>query len=137
MRGKKNEGGVPLGAVGNQPREPGKKLPDLEPVSELLGKMKFRRKLFGGVDEADVWRKLETLERTYENVLDRQAAYYQALIDEREMEAANCRKSLEMWKAEELHSWENQEEWDEGAAYPQRSAETREALAEEGGDDDG
>ncbi|MCD8130859.1 MAG: hypothetical protein LUE16_06200 [Lachnospiraceae bacterium] len=123
MRGKKNEGGVPLGAVGNQPREPGRKPPDLEPVSELLGKMKFRRKLFGGADEADVWRKLEALERTYENVLDRQAAYYQALIDERETEAAHYRGLAETRKAEELH--------------PQKSAETREALAEEGGDDDG
>ena len=38
----------------------------------------------GGVDEADVWKKLEALQQTYQLVYDEQAAYYQALLDERD-----------------------------------------------------
>ena len=30
--------------------------------------MRFRKKLFGGVDEADVWQKLEMLHKEYEAV---------------------------------------------------------------------
>ena len=33
---------------------------------------------------ADVWKKLEGLQQTYQLVYDEQAAYYQALLDERD-----------------------------------------------------
>ena len=36
------------------------------------------------MDEADVWKKLEQLQQTYQHVYDEQAAYYQALLDERD-----------------------------------------------------
>lgn len=55
----------------------------MQNIADLLSNMKFRRKMFGGVDEADVWRQIENLQRTYQLVYDEQAAYYQALIDER------------------------------------------------------
>ena len=48
----------------------------------------IRKKLFGGVDEADVWKKLEQLQQTYQLVYDEQAAYYQALLDERDQALA-------------------------------------------------
>ena len=56
----------------------------MQDIADALAAMKFRKKLFGGVDEADVWKKLEALQETYQLVYDEQAAYYQALLDERD-----------------------------------------------------
>lgn len=56
----------------------------MQDIADALSAMKFRKKAFGGVDEADVWKKLEALQQTYQLVYDEQAAYYQALLDERE-----------------------------------------------------
>ena len=56
----------------------------MQDTADALAAMKFRKKLVGGVDEADVWRKLEDLQRIYQQVYDEQAAYYQALLDERD-----------------------------------------------------
>ncbi|MDO5027045.1 MAG: hypothetical protein Q4E50_04345 [Tissierellia bacterium] len=50
-------------------------------ISGLLARMKFRKKLIGGVDELDVWKKIETLQEEYERQLDLQAQKYQAIID--------------------------------------------------------
>ena len=56
----------------------------MQDIAEALSAMKFRKKMFGGVEEADVWRQLEALQRTYQEVYDQQAAYYQALLDQRD-----------------------------------------------------
>ena len=56
----------------------------MQDIADELSAMKFRKKVFGGVDEADVWKQLEALQRTYQQVYDEQTAYYQALIDERD-----------------------------------------------------
>ena len=58
----------------------------MQDIAEALSAMKFRNKMFGGVEEADVWRPLEALQRTYQEVYDQQAAYYQALLDQRDRE---------------------------------------------------
>ncbi|MCD8074684.1 MAG: hypothetical protein LUF27_06575 [Lachnospiraceae bacterium] len=46
-----------------------------------LKKVRFRKKVFGGVDEADVWRKLEELNRLYEASLVAERARYDALLE--------------------------------------------------------
>lgn len=40
----------------------------MEDVAHYIENMRFRKKLFGGVDEADVWKKIEALHREYEAV---------------------------------------------------------------------
>lgn len=40
----------------------------LEDVAQYIKKMRFRKKLFGGLDEADVWRQIELLHHEYEAV---------------------------------------------------------------------
>ncbi|WP_281791077.1 hypothetical protein [Faecalibaculum rodentium] len=54
--------------------------------------MKFRRKTFGGVDELDVLRQMEALQQVYRSVYENQAAYYQALIDERDAMIARLKR---------------------------------------------
>lgn len=51
-----------------------------ETISEILSKMKFRKKLIGGVDEVDVWKKIEALQLEYERQFDLQAQKYEAII---------------------------------------------------------
>lgn len=43
--------------------------PEQRQIVTWLQNVKFKRKLFGGVDEADVWRKLEELNALYEKAL--------------------------------------------------------------------
>ena len=64
----------------------------MQDIADALAAMKFRKKLVGGVDEADVWRKLEDLQRIYQQVYDEQAAYYQALLDARDAALARLMK---------------------------------------------
>ena len=43
--------------------------------------VRFRKKLFGGVDEVYLWRKLEELNRLYESALAAERARYDALLE--------------------------------------------------------
>ena len=40
----------------------------MDHIAKLLEEMKFRKKVFGGVDESDVWRQLERLQQEYQTV---------------------------------------------------------------------
>lgn len=66
----------------------------MQNIADALSAMKFRKKLLGGVDESDVWRQLENLQRLYQLVYDEQAAYYQALIDERDRALARTGRRM-------------------------------------------
>lgn len=49
-------------------------------IAELFEKMKFRKKIFGGVDERDVWRKLETVQKEYRSLYEAREAKYRVLL---------------------------------------------------------
>lgn len=49
-------------------------------ISDLLSNMKFKKKLFCGVDELDVWKKIELLQKEYEKNLEIEKSKYQDLI---------------------------------------------------------
>ena len=66
----------------------------MQNIADALSAMKFRKKLLGGVDESDVWRQLENLQRLYQLVYDEQAAYYQALVDERDRALARMGRRM-------------------------------------------
>lgn len=50
------------------------------PIAQWLSKLRFRRQLLGGVSEADVWKKLEELNKLYAAALLTQQAHYEALL---------------------------------------------------------
>lgn len=52
----------------------------LENVTEWLKKVRFKKKLFGGVDERDVWKKIDELNNLYSNALIAERARYDALL---------------------------------------------------------
>lgn len=66
----------------------------MEEIAAYLSKMHFRKKRFGGVDEADVWRQLEQLQAEYQAAFDAQGERYRALMAEREAEIRRLKAQL-------------------------------------------
>ena len=59
---------------------------NMEEIAGWLKELKFRKKIIGGVDEANVWHKLAELPAQYQSAFDAKAESYQALLDERDAE---------------------------------------------------
>ena len=59
---------------------------NMEEIAGWLKELKFRKKIIGGVDEDNVWHKLDELQAQYQSAFDAQAERYQALLDERDAE---------------------------------------------------
>ena len=53
-----------------------------EDIVQWIKKLKFKKKLIGGVDEADVLKKIEELNSLYEKALLNERARYDALLKE-------------------------------------------------------
>ena len=51
-----------------------------EKLVQWLKTVKFRKVLFGGVDEMQLWKKLEELNRLYEAAISAERARYDALV---------------------------------------------------------
>lgn len=56
---------------------------ELEQVARWLKRVRFKKAVIGGVDEADVWKKLAELNGLYETALAAERVRYDALLDER------------------------------------------------------
>ena len=56
-------------------------------IAAWLKKLKFRKQLFGGVSEANVWRRIDELNELYERALIAERARYDALLEEARREA--------------------------------------------------
>lgn len=68
-----------------------------EKLKEWFRTVRFRKVLFGGVDEVYLWKKLEELNGIYENSLSAERARYDALIaDHRKSCDAMIRKYKEL-----------------------------------------
>ena len=56
----------------------------MEDITALFKEFRFRKKLIGGVDEADVWRQLDMLQKEYRAAYEAQEERLCTLIDERD-----------------------------------------------------
>ncbi len=98
MRNKKSTGpGLSKGPPGEQPEA----VPE-EPMSEeraeviaWLKKVKFPHKLFGGVDERNVWKRIAELDALYTKLLEAERGRYNALLNEYKQSAARRIRALE------------------------------------------
>ena len=52
-------------------------------IAGFLKKVKFRKRIFGGVSEKDVWTKIGELNELYRQALIAERARYDALLAER------------------------------------------------------
>ena len=57
-----------------------------EDIASYIEAIRFRKKLFGGLDSIDVWKKLRKLDAMYAAVSDNQKLQYEALIKERDQQ---------------------------------------------------
>ena len=57
--------------------------PEQKAVMEWLKTTKFKRKAIGGVDEADVWKKIEELTALYEKAVEAERVRYDTLLADR------------------------------------------------------
>ena len=54
-----------------------------ERIQKWLEQVRFKNAFFGGVDEADLWKKIAELNSLYEAALSAERARYDALLAER------------------------------------------------------
>lgn len=53
----------------------------MDEIAKKLKKLKFKRNIIGGVNERDVWKKLDELQNDYRHAFEMQENKYQAIID--------------------------------------------------------
>lgn len=66
----------------------------MEEIASMMKEMHFKKKFFGGVDEADVWRQLEKLQNEYRAAFEAQQEQNRALIREREVIISQLKRRL-------------------------------------------
>ncbi|MDO5417643.1 MAG: hypothetical protein Q4F29_10620, partial [Lachnospiraceae bacterium] len=62
---------------------------NMEDIAELFKTLRFRKKIFGGVDERYVWKQLEKVQQEYRSVYEIQQERYEARLQERDEEIAS------------------------------------------------
>lgn len=102
-----NAMGSDTGSPGGRAQEPvAQESPPLcreaEGIRAWLKRVRFKKAAFGGVDEADVWKKIGELNTLYEQALAAERMRYDALLDERITSAAREleRRMREGWPEE-------------------------------------
>lgn len=64
---------------------------NMEDIAEVFKTMKFKKTLFGGVSEKDVWKKLDKLQKEYRSAYEIQQERYEARLQERDEEIASLK----------------------------------------------
>ena len=66
----------------------------MEEIAALLKELRFRKKIFGGVEERDVWKKLQLLQKEYRAAFEAQEERNKVLLEDREKEIARLKEQL-------------------------------------------
>lgn len=53
---------------------------DMNDIAEMFSKLRFRKKLLWGIDERDVWRRLDDIQREYRKVYEAQENKYRTIL---------------------------------------------------------
>lgn len=72
-------------------------------LTEWLSNVKFKKTLFGGVDELDVWKKIEELHSLYEKSLSEQRIYYETLLEEEKRHIKELQRKKTMARKKVSH----------------------------------
>lgn len=74
---------------------------NMDDIAGVFKAMKFRKKLFGGVDERSVWKQLDNLQKEYRSAYEMQQERYEARLQERNEEIASLKAKLPQEPAHE------------------------------------
>ena len=66
----------------------------MEDIALFLKELRFRKNIFGGVNEADVWKNMENLHREYQNAFDVQQECSRILLQEKELEIVHLKERI-------------------------------------------
>lgn len=61
---------------------------NMDEIAELFKKLRFKKRLFGGVSEKDVWKKLEQIQNEYRSAYEAQTQRYEGRLQERDEQIA-------------------------------------------------
>lgn len=78
-------------------------------IASELRELKFRHRIFGGVDEDDVWVKLRTMQEGYRNIIEITQERCDALLLEREDEILQLQDTIDELR-DRLQQYERAEE---------------------------
>ncbi len=53
----------------------------MQEIAVLFQGLKFKKRIFGGVDERDVWKKLDKIQQEYRRIYEAQAVRYRAILE--------------------------------------------------------
>ena len=67
---------------------------DMEKIAELFKGLRFRHRIFGGVSETSVWRKLGDVHSEYKRLYEAQQIRYEAIIAEKDKRIAELEKKV-------------------------------------------
>lgn len=67
---------------------------NMDEIAALLEGLRFRKKMFGGIDERDVWKKLEMLQKEYRSAFEAQQERSKALLEERDHQIRLLKEKL-------------------------------------------
>ena len=72
---------------------------NMNDIAKILKRLKFNKRFFGGVDEIDVWRKLEALHREYQSAFDVQEELARIKLEEKDAEIALLKQRIAAMEA--------------------------------------
>lgn len=72
---------------------------NMEEIAQYLKTLRFRKRIIGGIDEADVWKQLADLHKEYQHAFDIQAEVSQALLGEKEQEILRLKRQISKLKS--------------------------------------
>lgn len=74
---------------------------NMDDITEVFKTLRFKKKIIGGVDEMDVWKKLDKLQKEYRSAYEMQQGVYEARLQERNEEIAYLKEKLSKGPAHE------------------------------------
>lgn len=74
---------------------------NMDDIAEVFKTLHFKKKIIGGVDEMDVWKKLDKLQKEYRSAYEMQQGIYEARLQERDEEIASLKEKLSKGPAHE------------------------------------
>ena len=74
---------------------------NMDDIAEVFKTLRFKKKFIGGVDEMDVWKKLDKLQKEYRSAYELQQGIYEARLQERDAEIASLKEKISEGPAHE------------------------------------
>lgn len=66
----------------------------MKEIAVYIKQMRFRKRMFGGVDEGDVWRQLSDLHKEYQTAFDAQCEVSKVRLQEKDREIARLKRRI-------------------------------------------